>query len=1053
MAQKSPEIIVEIPSGNSDEPPRILRGLLDSGSTGCILLNEFTKGLKKRFGTTEQWTTKGGIFTTKAKCLVPMILPDFTRQTKVEFDCHVDPTQKSHSTNYDIILGKDFMQDLGIDILNSSLTLRWDGIEIPMRDFGELRKPVDALDAYLLNIDKQSESTHDMQNRVTRILDAKYEKANLPKLCKSQQHLTELEQDMLQKLLTRYEHLFDGTLGEWRGTGVSFELKPDAKPFHAKPYPIAHVHEKPMRTECDRLVQLGVLEECQESEWAAPTFIIPKKNHTVRFISDFRKLNAALKRKPYPIPKIQDMLQKLEGFKYATALDLNMGYYTIKLNPDAQNLCTIVLPWGKYKYKRLPMGVAGSPDIFQAKMSSLMAGLEFVRVYLDDCLVISTTTFADHLAKLQKCLHRISEAGLRINAEKSYFGRDAIEYLGYWVTRNGIQPLPDKVDAMLKMEEPKTKKQLRAFVGLVNYYRDMWRRRSHVLAPLTALCSATQKWVWGEEQQQAFADVKRMICKEAILAFPNFNEEFVIYTDASNYQLGGVITQNKKPLAFYSRKLKDAQTRYTTTERELLSIVEILKEFRTILLGHKIIVYTDHKNLIYNDLQTDRVLRWRLLLEEFGVEIRYIKGVTNIVADVLSRYPTTNDPTAAQPPPTTEQLSELFAGEALESAVFPLKLSVIASYQQRDPELQKLVGVDTNVSPKTFRGGEQLLCYKNRIFVPKVLRKHVVEWYHTYLLHPGETRTEETIAQHLYWPNIRKLVQEQVKACEKCQLAKRKRLKYGHVPMKNVDTETQPWRRLCVDCIGPYKIKRRNQSPLEFQAVTMIDPATSWFEMRQLETKKADEVANMVEQTWLTRYPMPEEITFDGGPEFKAEFKKLVEEEYQIKARPSSVRNPQSNAIIERVHGTIGNMMRTIDMSNISNTDDDPFAGVVSAICWAVRSTYHTTLKATPGQLVFGRDMIFNIKHEADWQLIREQKLARIKENNARENLKRISHDYAVGDLVSLLKAEFSKAEPDREGPYEITRVHTNGTVTVRKGRVEKRLNIRQCTPWHAKSD
>ena len=136
--QKSPEIIVEIPIENGNEAPRILRGLLDSSSTGCILLNEFTKGLKKRFGATEQWMTKGGIFTTKAKCLVPMILPDFTRQTRAAFDCHVDPTQKSSITNYDIILGKDFMQELGIDILNSSLTLRWDGIEIPMRDFGEL---------------------------------------------------------------------------------------------------------------------------------------------------------------------------------------------------------------------------------------------------------------------------------------------------------------------------------------------------------------------------------------------------------------------------------------------------------------------------------------------------------------------------------------------------------------------------------------------------------------------------------------------------------------------------------------------------------------------------------------------------------------------------------------------------------------------------------------------------------------------------------------------------------------------------------------------------
>jgi len=201
VSQKSPEIIVEIPSGNNEEPPRILRGLLDSGSTGCILLNEFTKGLHKRFGTTEQWMTKGGSFTTKAKCRVPMILPDFTRQTKIEFDCHVDSTQKSARTHYDIILGKDFMQEFGIDILNSSLTLRWDGIEIPMRDFGELRKPENAQYAFLLNIDQHTESTSDMQNRVTRILDAKYEKADLQYLCGEQKHLNAQEQALLLQVV------------------------------------------------------------------------------------------------------------------------------------------------------------------------------------------------------------------------------------------------------------------------------------------------------------------------------------------------------------------------------------------------------------------------------------------------------------------------------------------------------------------------------------------------------------------------------------------------------------------------------------------------------------------------------------------------------------------------------------------------------------------------------------------------------------------------------------------------------------------------------------
>ena len=155
------------------------------------------------------------------------------------------------------------------------------------------------------------------------------------------------------------------------------------------------------------------------------------------------------------------------------------------------------------------MGISGAPDIFQAKMSGLMAGLDFVRVYLNDCLILNKFTFNDHLLKLRQALKRLSDAGLRINAAKSYFGRGEIEYLGYWVTRAGIQPLPTKVDAMMAMVEPKTRRQLRAFIGLVNYYRDMWRRRSHVLAPLTELCSETKKFVWGEPQKESFTEAKK----------------------------------------------------------------------------------------------------------------------------------------------------------------------------------------------------------------------------------------------------------------------------------------------------------------------------------------------------------------------------------------------------------------------------------------------------------------------------------------------------------------------------------------------------------------
>jgi hypothetical protein len=168
-----------------------------------------------------------------------------------------------------------------------------------------------------------------------------------------------------------------------------------------------------------------------------------------------------------------------------------------------------------------------------------------------------------------------------------------------------------------------------------------------------------------------------------MLAFPDFNKKFVIYTDASKYQLGGVITQNDKPLAFYSRKLKDAQTRYTTTEQELLSIVETLKEFHNILLGHKIEVFTDHKNLIYDDLKTEQVLRWHLLMEECGVKIPYIKGSENIVADILSRYHTTNDPKVEKPIPTQLELSEVFAtNNDIPADAFLLSFQILSAVQQ-----------------------------------------------------------------------------------------------------------------------------------------------------------------------------------------------------------------------------------------------------------------------------------------------------------------------------------------------------------------------------------
>jgi hypothetical protein len=309
-------------------------------------------------------------------------------------------------------------------------------------------------------------------------------------------------------------------------------------------------------------------------------------------------------------------MQELEGFTFATALDLNMVYYTIRFDPDASKICTIVFPWGKYSYKRLPMGITGSPDIFQAEVMTLMESLVYVQAYIDNLLCISRESFDNHLDKLEEVLKQLRDAGLKVNADKSAFCALEIEYLGYVLSKDGIKPQSNKVQAILMIQPPKGVKQLRHLLGMVQYYHDLWARRSDMLAPLTALngeCDQTKvtkakgtkkvPWHWDEVNQRAFDHVKATIARDVVLAYPDYSEVFKIYTDASSKQLGAVITQKNRSIAFFSRKLSVAQRKYSVTKNELLAIVETRKEFKGMLWGQPIKVFTDHKNLMRDALK------------------------------------------------------------------------------------------------------------------------------------------------------------------------------------------------------------------------------------------------------------------------------------------------------------------------------------------------------------------------------------------------------------------------------------------------------------------
>ena len=428
----------------------------------------------------------------------------------------------------------------------------------------------------------------------------------------------------------------------------------------------------------------------------------------------------------------------------------------------------------------------------------------------------------------------------------------------------------------------------------------------------------------------------------------------------------------------------------------------------------------------------------------------YIKGPDNVVADALSRLELLPD---EESPLQDISLMEWMNLEQDEFPAdsYPLRWSLIMREQQKDSRLLKALEKYKDYNLKQIRGGEKefsIIHYKDKVVIPLSLQTRMVTWYHEYLMHPGINRTERTIRQHFTWPSLTTDVTRIVGKCNTCQITKTNKRKIGHLPPKEAGCE--PWEILCIDLIGPYHINRRGKKDLTLHCMTMIDPATGWFEITEIPGKQADVLANLLEQTWMCRYPWPQKVICDRGKEFMAEVKTMLQADYGCNVNQITARNPQANAILERIHQTIGNMIRTYQLPTNNNIDEeDPFSGLLSAVAFATRATVHTTLGATPSQLVFGRDAIVNNKFNADWDAIRTKKQKIIDQNNSKENAKRTPHVYNKGDKI-LIKTQCNTkfGQDPYTGPFDIVQVNDNGTIRYRNKNILDTINIRNVHPY-----
>lgn len=449
----------------------------------------------------------------------------------------------------------------------------------------------------------------------------------------------------------------------------------------------------------------------------------------------------------YPIPHLQDFAHKLHGCTVFSTIDLTRAYHQIPMATHDKEKTALITPFGLYEFNVMPFGLKNAAQTFQRFMDTVLRELEFCFCYLDDILIASQTE-SEHKNHLRQVLQRLKEYGLSINVEKCNIGQSEVKYLGCTISKDGTKPIQTKVEAILRIEKPKTIDELRRVLGMVNFYRRFLPAAAKTQAPLHALTQGAKKRdkrppKWNQEAEQAFKDCKKQLAEATLLAHPAENVPLILSTDASDFAIGATLEQyvkgHRQPLGFFSKKLTQTQTKYSAYDRELLAIYEAIKFFRYMVEGRDLTVRTDHKPLTYAlaqkpDKASPRQLRQLSFVSQFVNHMEHVAGKDNVAADTLSRI------------------------EAIDMPVI-VSTQEIAQEQCNDAELQTLLQGHSALKKLRLDNSETTIycdvTNQIRIYIPASLRRRVVETVHN-TSHPGIKATRKTIAQRFTWPNMNK---------------------------------------------------------------------------------------------------------------------------------------------------------------------------------------------------------------------------------------------------------------------------------------------------------
>ncbi|XP_051888858.1 uncharacterized protein LOC127579869 isoform X2 [Pristis pectinata] len=458
-------------------------------------------------------------------------------------------------------------------------------------------------------------------------------------------HLQVSQKQQMRELILKFKNLFPDVPN--RTSIITHDVDVgDAKPIKQHPYRMNVEKSKLVDQEIKYMLENDIIRH-STSNWSSPCVIVPKPDGTVRFCTDYRKVNAVTKSDAYPIPRVDDCIDRVGKAKFLRKIDLLKGYWCVPLTDRGREISAFVTPSGLYEYNVLPFGMKNAPATFQRMINSVIHGLKHTDAYIDD-LVTGNDTWEDHISALERLFERLSKANLTVNLAKSEFGHATVTYLGYVVGQGKQAPVQAKVQAISEFPIPTGTRTVRRFLGMVGYYRKFCKNFADIALPLTNLQKKGVKFVWTDSCQEAFEKLKAILCYDPVLRTPDFEKPFSLAVDASDEAAGAVLLQKgdlddiDHPVAYFSKKFNEHQKNYSTIEKELLSLVLALQHFSVYVCTAQkpLTVYTDHNPLVFLSRvknKNRRLLNWSLILQEFDLMITHIKGKDNVIADCLSR--------------------------------------------------------------------------------------------------------------------------------------------------------------------------------------------------------------------------------------------------------------------------------------------------------------------------------------------------------------------------------------------------------------------------------